>query len=188
MTSSADPSDGRRSPAESIRSHWILFVLVGGLFILAGGVAIVVPAISSIAPNEVLGLVLLLVGLAQIVQSAKMERNSLFTWCLALGCVAAIGGILVYIEPFPGVVTKMLVMALVFALHGLTQIVLGAIVRGLKGWGWFVLSGCVALLAGGLLVMKLPYGHTFTPATVGGASLVFAGWAYLAVALASRRG
>lgn len=50
-----------------------------------------------------------------------------------------------------------------------------------------MLSGCVALLAGGLLVMKLPYSHSFTPATVGGASLVFAGWAYLAIALASRR-
>jgi hypothetical protein len=35
-------------------------------------------------------------------------------------------------------------------------------------------------------MMKLPYGHTFTPATVGGVSLVAAGWAYLVVALGSR--
>ena len=33
---------------------------------------------------------------------------------------------------------------------------------------------------GGLLLVKLPYGHTFTPATVGGVSLLPAGWAYLA--------
>jgi uncharacterized membrane protein HdeD (DUF308 family) len=35
--------------------------------------------------------------------------------------------------------------------------------------------------------MKLPYGHSFTPATVAGVSLIFAGWAYVAMALASRR-
>lgn len=67
------------APPPRTFGHWVLFVLVSGLFILAGGLAIVVPAISSIAPNEVLGLVLMLVGLAQIVQPAEMERNSLFT-------------------------------------------------------------------------------------------------------------
>jgi hypothetical protein len=39
----------------------------------------------------------------------------------------------------------------------------------------------------GLLLLKLPCGPTFTPATIGGASLVFLGGAYIAVALASRR-
>jgi len=54
------------------------------------------------------------------------------------------------------------------------------------GWHWFLISGCVALIVTGLLVMKLPYGHTFTPATVGGVSLLFAGWAYIAIASVSR--
>jgi len=35
--------------------------------------------------------------------------------------------------------------------------------------------------------MKLPYGHTFTSATVGGVSLLFAGWAYIALARVSRQ-
>lgn len=187
MNLGADPGDGRRFAIESFRSHWLLFALVGGLFVLAGAVAIAVPALSSIAPNETLGLVLLIVGLAQIVQSSKMQRTALFAWCLALGGVAAVGGVLVYIEPFPGIVTKTLVMATVIGLHGLTQIAFAVMVRRLKGWGWFVLAGCIALLAGGLLAMKLPYNHSFTPATVGGISLAFTGLAYLATALVSRK-
>lgn len=183
MIQDTDSGNGRRFVTDSFRSHWLLFVLVGGLFVLAGGVAIAAPVLTSVAPNEALGAVLLLVGLAQIVQSGKM----LFAWCLGLGGVAAIGGVLVYIEPFPGVVTKTMVMALVFALHGLTQIALGTKVRPVDGWGWFVLAGCVALLAGGAMMMKLPYNHSFTPATVGGISLLFTGWAYLAIALISRK-
>jgi uncharacterized membrane protein HdeD (DUF308 family) len=34
--------------------------------------------------------------------------------------------------------------------------------------------------------MKLPYSHSFTPATIAGVSLLFTGWAYVAIALASR--
>ena len=78
-------------------------------------------------------------------------------------------------------------MAIVFALHGLTQIAFALKVRQLKGWHWFAISGCIALVVAGLLMMKLPYDHTFTPASVGAVSLLFAGWAYVAVALASRK-
>ena len=187
MTSGDTEQSDRQHIADIFRSHWLLFILVGGLLIAAGAVAIVVPAISSIAPNELLGLVLLFVGIVQIAQSGKMRGEALFAWHLTLGLVAAIGGVLVYLDPFRGVVTIMILMAIVFALHGLTQIAFAMKMRGLGGWHWFLVSGCIALIVAGLLVMKLPYGHTFTPATVGGVSLLFAGWAYVAIARVSRR-
>lgn len=186
MNLGKDQDSDRGYIAASFRSHWLLFVLVGGLLIAAGSVAITVPAISSIAPNEVLGLVLMFVGIVQITQSAKMRRESMFAWHLAFGLLAAIGGVLVRLDPFPGIVTITALMAIVFAVHGVTQIAFAVKVRALKSWYWFLASGCVALLAAGLLVMKLPYDHSFTPATVGGVSLLFAGWAYVAVALGAR--
>jgi uncharacterized membrane protein HdeD (DUF308 family) len=186
MTSGETEQSGRHHTAGFFQSHWLLFVLFGGLLIVAGAVAITVPAISSIAPNEVLGLVLAFVGIVQIAQSGKMQGEAAFMWHLILGLVAAVGGVFVYLDPFRGVVTIMALMAIVFALHGLTQIAFAVKLRHLGGWYWFLISGCIALLVAGLLVMKLPYGHTFTPATVGGVSLLFAGWAYVALALASR--
>ena len=135
----------------------------------------------------VLGLVLIFVGIVQIAQSGKMKGEAQFAWHLALGLVAAIGGVFVYLDPFEGVVTLTILMAIVFAMHGLTQIAFALRVRRLRGWSWFLLSGCVALLVAALLVMKLPYGHTFTSATVGGVSLLFAGWAYIALARVSRQ-
>ena len=182
----AEPSD-RRYIADLFQSHWLLFVLVGVLLIIAGLVACTVPAVSSIAPNELLGLVLAFVGIVQIAQSGKMQGEALFAWHLTLGLLAALGGVLLYLDPFPGIVTITALMAMVFALHGLTQIAFALKVRQLKGWHWFVASGCIALIVAGLLMMKLPYDHTFTPASVGGVSLLFAGWAYVAIALASRK-
>ena len=185
MNSSATTGDD--FIADLFHSHWLLFMLLGGLLVVAGAVAIVVPAVSSIAPNEVLGLVVMFVGIVQLAQSGKMQHDAAFIWHLALGVLAAIGGVLVYLDPFTGIVTITILMAIVFALHGLTQIVFAIRVRRFEGWGWFLASGCIALLAAGLLLLKLPYDHTFTPATVGGVSLLFVGWAYVAAALASRR-
>jgi uncharacterized membrane protein HdeD (DUF308 family) len=185
-TGEAERGEGHHI-AGFFQSHWLLFIGLGGLLIAAGGVAIVVPAISSIAANEVLGLVLIFVGIVQIAQSGKMKGEAQFAWHLTLGVLAAVGGVFVYLDPFEGVVTLTILMAIVFALHGLTQIAFALRVRRLRGSSWFLLSGCVALLVAALLVMKLPYGHTFTPATVGGVSLLFAGWAYAAMALVSRQ-
>ena len=182
-----DAAAGRDFVADLFHSHWLLLILLVGLLVVGGVASIVVPALSSIAPNEVLGLVLLLVGIVQIAQSGKMQHDARFTWHLALGFLAAIGGVLVYLDPFPGIVTITILMAIVLAAHGVTQVIFAMKVRQFQGWVWFLRSGCVALIAAGLLLFKLPYGHTFTPATVGGVSLLFVGWAYVAVALASRR-
>ena len=53
----------------------------------------------------------------------------------------------------------------------------------------FAAVGGMAVLLGtaALLLLKLPYSRSFTPATVAGVSLVFAGGAYIAMALAARR-
>jgi uncharacterized membrane protein HdeD (DUF308 family) len=73
-----DPSnDNNRFIGATFQSHWLLFGLVGALLLLAGLVAIIVPTISSIAPSELLGLVLAFVG---IIQSHSRER------CWAKSC------------------------------------------------------------------------------------------------------
>jgi uncharacterized membrane protein HdeD (DUF308 family) len=56
----------------------------------------------------------------------------------------------------------------------------------MAAWHWFLVSGGVALVVSALLLMKLPYSHSFTPATIAGVSLLCTGWAYVAIALASR--
>jgi uncharacterized membrane protein HdeD (DUF308 family) len=185
MTSNA--VTGNDFIADLFRSHWLLFVLLGGLLMVGGAGSIVVPALTSVAPKDVLGVVLVIVGIVQIAQSGKMQHDAPFGWHLTLGFLAAIGGVLVYLDPFPGIVTITALMAIVLALHGVTQVIFAIRVRRFEGWSWFLASGCIALIAAGLLLMKLPYGHTFTPATVVGVSLLFVGWAYVAVALASRR-
>ena len=173
--------------ARVIRSNWIYFVILGVALMGAGAVAIVIPAVSAMAANRVLGSVLVISGIFPIFQSTKVLHWIGFTWNLALGILLLIGGTLIYLDPFEGVVTITLLIAVVIVAYGVTQIAFALKIRRQSGWPWFLISGCIALIVGALLVMKLPYNHSFTPATLAGVSLLSAGWAYVAVAVASRR-
>ena len=176
-----------RHTAEAFRDNWLWLVMLGAVLIVAGAAAILVPAVSEIPAGKVLGSVLVVSGIVQIVQSAKMLNWIGFIWHMLLGILAMVGGALIYMDPFAGVVAITLLIAIIFAVHGLTQIAFAVRVRGQSGWHWFLVSGCIALVVSVLLVMKLPYSHSFTPATIAGVSLFVAGCAYVAMALASRK-
>jgi len=177
----------RRHTAEIFRGNWLWLVLLGLVLVVAGGAAILMPAVSAAPASKVLGTVLVISGLLQIVQSTKMLHWTGFAWHILLGCLATVGGALIYTDPFAGVVAITLLIAIILAIHGLAQIGFATRVRRQQGWHWFLVSGCIALVASALLLMKLPYSHSFTPATLAGVSLLFAGCAYIAMALASRK-
>ena len=187
MSTDYTSDNDRVHAAEVFRTKWLWLVLLGAVLIVAGAAAILVPALSTIAASKVLGSVLIVTGIVQIMQSAKMVNWTGFIWHLLLGILAAIGGTLIYLDPFAGVVAITILIAVIFAVHGATQVAFALKVRRQPGWYWFVVSGCIALVVSVLLLLKLPYSHSFTPATVAGISLMFAGWAYVAMALASRR-
>lgn len=185
-------SNAEQHAALIFRENWLWLLLLGGVLILAGVASIVVPAISDYAASRVLGTVLIASGVVQTMQSAKMGNwmgNWMgFMWQMLLGILATIGGVLIYVEPFSSILAITILIAVIFAVHGLTQVAFATHIRNRMGWRWFLISGCVALLAGVVLMIKLPYTHSFTPATIAGTSLLFAGWAYIAMALAARKG
>jgi uncharacterized membrane protein HdeD (DUF308 family) len=177
----------RRHTAEVFRDNWVYLVLLGVALVIAGAAAILVPAVSDIPASRILGTVLVASGLLQVIQSSKMLNWAGFIWHMLLASLATVGGALIYMDPFAGVVALTVMIAVIFAIHGLTQIAFAIRVRSQTGWHWFLVSGCIALVVSILLLMKLPYSHSFTPATMAGVSLLFAGGAYVAMALASRR-
>src|SRR5258707_15255896 len=90
----------RLHTAEVFRDKWVWLVLLGSVLIVAGAAAILVPAVSEIAASKVLGTVLIISGILQIMQAAKMLHWIGFIWHMLLGILAAIGGARVLLLPF----------------------------------------------------------------------------------------
>jgi uncharacterized membrane protein HdeD (DUF308 family) len=183
MTAKTDHHD--RASAE--HSKWGWFLALGFVLTLAGALAVALPVVSTFAASTVLGLALVFAGVMKLAQSLQVKEWRGFAWQELTGAVEVVGGILIYLDPFKGALAITLLIALVFLVHGILQIALAIRVREQPGWGWFAVSGFVALIAAGLLTLKLPFTNIYTPGTIAGISLLVAGGAYIAIALSMQR-
>src|SRR5262249_4893230 len=110
MSTDNSGAQERRHTAEIFRDNWLWLVLLGTVLVLAGAAAILVPAVSEIPASKILGSVLVVSGIIQIIQSAKMLHWIGFIWHMLLGILATVGGALIYMDPFAGVVALTLLI------------------------------------------------------------------------------
>jgi uncharacterized membrane protein HdeD (DUF308 family) len=154
---------------------------------IGGALAVMLPVVSTFAASVVLGVVLTLAGVVKMIQSLQIKDWSGFIWQELTGAVEVVGGILIFFNPLKGALAITLLIALVFLVQGVLQIVLAAMVRRQAGWHWFAVSGLVSLVASAALALKLPHTSILAPGTIAGISLLVAGGAYIAIALTIRR-
>lgn len=162
-------------------------IVLGTALIICGAVAIASPAISTMAVTLFLGLILAVGGIVKIVQSFLMKEWGGFAWQLLVGLIELGGGLLVYFNPMKGAIAITIVIALVLMAEGLAQLGLAFRMRAQRGVVWMFLSGIITVAVGAALALRLPYDGIYAPGTLVGISLIFAGWAYIAIVLAARR-
>lgn len=172
---------------QPLRFKWWSFLLLGLVFLACGTTAVLIPVASTTAAGLVLGAVLVIVGIAKIVQAFETREWPGFVWQLLGGGVEIVGGILIYFNPLKGAVAITLLIAIVFVVLGVSQIGCALRVRRTRGWLWLLLSGVVALAVSLVLVLKFPHVRDFEAGVVAGISLVVSGLAYVAIALAVRK-
>ena len=176
-----------QTQADLLSAKWGWFLALGFVLIGSGAWAVAMPAISTHAAGVVLGSALAVAGVAKIIQSFQVKEWSGFIWQELAGAVEFVGGILIFLNPLKGALAITLLVALIFCVQGIAQIILAIKTRRQVGAKWLLASGCVALAASAVLTLKLPYSRAFTPGTIAGISLLVAGAAYAAIALSLRR-
>jgi Uncharacterized conserved protein len=179
--------DHDRQSTPSPYAKWGWFLVLGIVFLLCGAAAIALPAVSTFAASTVLGAALAAAGIVKMIQSFRVREWDGFLWQELTGVVELVGGVLVYFNPLKGALAITLLIAVVFFVQGLAQIGLAIRIRRQDGWKWLLFSGLIALMASAALTLKLPYTRIYTPGTIAGLSLLVAGGAYVAVALALRK-
>lgn len=187
MTRDAISETQNQSDHALLRLRSGSIMALGVALVVCGFVAIASPAISTMAVTLFLGIVLAVGGGVKIVQALMMKGWSGFAWHLLVGLIEFGGGLLVYFNPMKGAFALTFVIALVLAAEGLAQLALAFRMRAHRGAGWMALSGMMSLLVGALLALRLPGNSAYAPGTLVGISLLFAGWAYIALAMAARR-
>ena len=173
---------------EHMSGHWCWFMLLGTLLAVCGTAAIVLPPVleyTSIIVPVVLGVLLMVGGVATIISSFWAGKWSGFLVQLLVGILYLVVGLVFTDNPFETALLLTLFIAIVFIIMGIFRTT-AALVLQFPQWGWALLNGVVTFLAGIIIYRSLPGGAFWIIGLLIGLELIFNGWMWIMLSLELR--
>jgi uncharacterized membrane protein HdeD (DUF308 family) len=150
-------------------------------------VAVASPFVAAVAVNVVIAWLIVLAGGVHIVLAFQAHRAGSVIWKLLVGLAYLfIGGNLIA-RPVLGVASLTLVLASLFLVEGILNIVLFFQMRSLRGSTWILIDGVITLLLGLMIYMQWPSSSAWAIGTLVGVSLILSGISRVSLSLAVRR-
>jgi uncharacterized membrane protein HdeD (DUF308 family) len=175
--------EGRRYVAD----HWGWFLALGILFIIGGIAAIAFPLLSTIATKVALGWIFMIGGVLLIVHAFSVKGWRGFLWSLLIGILYLVAGGWLAFFPFTGIITLTILLAAMFLVEGVLEVVMAFRVRPHEGWGWLLLSGIIAIAVGLMIGANLPSSAGWAIGLLTGINLISTGWGFVFISMAGRR-
>jgi len=185
--SKADVDAAIAAARRAIAERWGWFLTIGIVLALAGVAAIAFPLVSTIAAKVALGWIFLVSGALLAVHAFSVQQWRGFLLSLLLGALYLVAGGWLAFFPFTGIVTLTILLAALFLVEGVLEVVMAVRVRPHEGWGWLMLSGLVAIAVGVLIAYELPSSAEWAIGLLAGINLLSTGISFILVALAGRR-
>ena len=168
------------------RARWGWFLLLGIIFVILGAIAVSNLLYATIVTVYYVGLLMIVAGIAQIVQSLRIKTwGGFFLWLLS-GLLYAGAGIIAFANPLLASAILTLLLALLTIASGLMRLWLGFQAQSEHGWGWIIASGIVTTLAGLIFVLGWPVNSLWLLGLVLSIDLVFQGLTLIGLSLRLR--
>jgi uncharacterized membrane protein HdeD (DUF308 family) len=174
--------------AQSIREHWVLFLVEGIVLVVLGFLAIVVPVVATIAVTIFLGWLFLISGIIGLVTTFWARHAPGFWWSLLSAVLAIAAGLVLLGWPISGAVSLTLLLIVFFTIEGILSIIYAfEHKKELSGrWGWMLVSGIVDLILAAIILAGLPGTAAWALGLLVGINMLFGGSAMIAMALHAR--
>jgi uncharacterized membrane protein HdeD (DUF308 family) len=174
--------------AQSIREHWVLFLIEGIVLVVLGILAIIVPPLATITFTLFLGWLFLISGIMGLITTFWARHSPGFWWSLLSAVLAIAAGIVLLIEPLRGAITLTLLLIVFFIIEGVLTIMYAfEHKKDLSGrWGWMLASGIIDLILAGIILIGLPGTAAWALGLLVGINMLFGGSALIAMALHAR--
>lgn len=177
----------QNTPVEMVRHASTVSILWGVLLIVLGMMAIGSPFLAAVAVNVVIGWLIVLAGVVHLVLAFRVHGAGSVIWKLLVGIAYVCFGTYVILHPVLGVASLTLILASLFLIEGILDIVLYVKMRPIHGSIWVLIDGIVTLLLGLLIYMQWPSSSAWAIGTLVGISLIFSGVARVGMSMAVRK-
>jgi uncharacterized membrane protein HdeD (DUF308 family) len=177
----------QNTPVAMLRNASTVSILWGALLIVFGMMAIASPFLAAVAVNVVVAWLIVLAGVVHLMLAFRAHGAGSRTWKLLVGVAYLCFGGYMIMHPVLGVATLTLVLASLFLIEGILNIVLYAKMRPMHGSSWVLVDGIITLLLGLMIYMQWPSSSGWAIGTLVGISMIFSGAARVMMSLAARK-
>jgi uncharacterized membrane protein HdeD (DUF308 family) len=184
-TNPGDVGELQRALAQSVREHWVLFLIEGIVLVVLGILAILVPPLATITFTLFLGWLFLISGIMGLITTFWARHAPGFWWSLLSAVLAIAAGIVLLAWPVSGAVSLTLLLIVFFIIEGVLSIMYALEhKKELSGqWGWMLASGIIDLILAGIILVGLPGTAAWALGLLVGINMLFGGSALIAMAL-----
>lgn len=175
------------TPVEMARHASTLSILWGVLLIVFGILAVGLPFLAAVAVNALVAWLIVLAGGAHLMIAFNAHSAGSVIWKVLVGIAYVCFGVYLILHPVLGVASLTLVLAALFLLEGIFDLVLYSRLRAMHGSSWFLFDAIVTLALAVMIYMQWPSSAGWAIGTLVGVSMIFSGVARVMMSLAVRK-
>jgi uncharacterized membrane protein HdeD (DUF308 family) len=157
------------------------------LTVVAGFLALVMPWASGVGVTFVVGLAMVIGGVARLVGAFSAGSFGRGTVAFIGGALTVLAGVVLVARPGVGLATLTLMLGAYLLVDGIFGAVLGFQVKPEQGWGWMLVSAAMSVILGFLLIREWPLSGLWAIGTLVGINLLFAGFSMISIGSAARK-
>ncbi len=174
------------SPVGQLRANWGWLLGLGVLFLILGFIGMGRLAALTLASTWLFGILLLVGGVAQIIEAFKCTGWKSVLWHIMIAVLYVLAAISILEDPIAASVFWTAVIAGALIVAGIFRIIIALRHRAHSSWVGLLLSGIISLLLGGMLLAKWPYSGLFAIGLFVSVELLSQGISLIMLALAAK--
>ncbi len=172
---------------EIVRHASTWSIVWGVLLIVFGMLAVGSPFIAALAVNVVIAWLIVLAGAVHLIVAFHAHGTGSLIWKLLVGLAYLFFGAYLIMHPVLGVASLTLVLASLFLIEGVLDIVLFFRMRSVQGSSWVLVDGVITLLLGLMIYLRWPSSSVWAIGTLVGVSMIISGVTRVMLSLAVRK-
>ena len=155
--------------------------------IILGIVAVASPFVAAVVVNTAIAWLIVMAGVVHLILAFHAFRAGSMLWRLLVGLAYVFFGGYLIVHPGLGIASLTLVLASLFLVEGVVEIVLFFQMRSVQRASWLLVDGIITLLLGGMIYMQWPSSAAWTIGTLVGVSMIVSGVTRVMLSLAVRQ-
>jgi uncharacterized membrane protein HdeD (DUF308 family) len=175
------------SPAEIVQHASTWSIVWGVLLVVFGVLAIGSPFLAAVAVNVMIAWLIILAGIVHLILAFHAHRAGRLLWKLLVGLAYVFIGGYLLLHPVLGVASLTLVLASLFLIEGILDVILFFQMRSMRGSSWVLVDGIFTLLLGLLIYLQWPSSSVWAIGLLVGVSMILSGVARVMLSLTVRK-